>query len=303
MINIPTVLILGAGSSTHCEYPLGMQLISNLCTRGRLSKIDVFPDDWQKIDAEMFLTRLSRSAYYSIDAFLETDREHSSLGKYLIAQELKKHEDIDNLFPPHNSGWYQYLFNSLLVDGKPNFSSNKLNIITFNYDRSLEAYLYTALQNRFQISAGEAEDILKGLPIIHVHGILGEFPLVPYRSQCDITELISISQEIRIIYEIPEHDGDFCNDMFRKAHDMLLAAQRIFFLGFGFHQDNIRRFRFFTEDSIKDKMLRATFYGWGDIQRENFYNNLSIFGFNKMTIPRIPNYDCNNFFNNYINLE
>jgi len=142
---------------------------------------------------------------------------------------LKKHENIDYLFPPRNSGWYQYLFNSLLVNGEPRFSDNKLGIITFNYDRSLEAYLYTVLQDGFSKTPEEAKDILASLPIIHVHGILGKFPQVAYQSQCDIKELISISQNIQIIYEIVERENEFCNKMFKKAHDLLNLSQRIYF--------------------------------------------------------------------------
>jgi len=33
MITKPTTLILGAGSSVHCGYPLGQDLINQLCTR------------------------------------------------------------------------------------------------------------------------------------------------------------------------------------------------------------------------------------------------------------------------------
>ena len=50
------------------------------------------------------------------------------------------------------------------------FSEHALSIITFNYDRSLEEYLYRvlgALYNR------DAEELVQGLSIIHVHGDLG----------------------------------------------------------------------------------------------------------------------------------
>ena len=128
---------------------------------------------------ESFLTQLSRSGYNSIDAFLEKNSDQAPLGKFLIAREMKKHEDLNFLFPSHNSGWYQYLFNKLIIDEKPQFSENKLGIVTFNYDRLLEAYLHTALQNRFKIDATKADSILKELPRIHVHGILGEYPKYP----------------------------------------------------------------------------------------------------------------------------
>jgi len=106
-------------------------------------------------DAERFLTKLSRSGHYSVDAYLERTDEDISLGKYLLALSLKRLEVLDQLFPPSNSGWYQYLFNSLIAQNS-GFGENNLTIVTFNYDRSLEAYLYNALLNRFSFSNEEA---------------------------------------------------------------------------------------------------------------------------------------------------
>ena len=249
MIQIPTVLILGAGASAHCGYPLGSQFVSQLSSLRGTSELNNLPDGWSRSDAEDFLTRLGRSGHYSIDAFLEKNREQAELGKFLIARELKKHENINLLFPPHDSDWYQYLFNQMLAtDGSPDFAANQLGIITFNYDRSLEAYLHTVLQARFGIAEDEASKILKVIPIIHVHGILGEYPAAAYQSKAELSELVNISSQIQIIYEISDHSDGFCNPMFEQAHKILATAERIYFLGFGFHPDNIRRFRFFTPE-------------------------------------------------------
>ena len=71
----------------------------------------------------------------------------------LITRELKRHENVDRLFPPNHSGWYQYLFNQLLDNGDAmGFSKSQLNVVTFNYDRSLEAYLHEALMARFKMT-------------------------------------------------------------------------------------------------------------------------------------------------------
>src|SRR5205085_958335 len=113
-----------------------------------------------------------------------------------IARELKKREVVDALFPPRSTGsWYQYLLNVLLrEDGTAHFQPNSLGIITFNYDRSLEAYLHYALQSRFRIHGDEAAAVLSEIPIIHVHGILGSYPEVPYTASSNSQELMKISQ-------------------------------------------------------------------------------------------------------------
>ena len=267
MVTSPTVLILGAGSSSHLNYPLGSQLVSALSAQRGTEAFEDLPSGWTNTDANDFLTRLSRSGYYSIDAFLETVPEQAALGKYLIARELKRRESVDALFPPHTTdSWYQYLLNVLLGDGrKPCFQPNSLGIITFNYDRSLEAYLHHALQSRFKISADEAARVLSEIPIIHVHGILGSYPAVPYAASTDPQELLAISKEIQIIHEIEDVSDGFCNEMFEQAHGMLKAAERIFFLGFGFHSDNVRRFCFFTPESMAGRLVKATTNGFGTV--------------------------------------
>ena len=113
MIKINTALILGAGASIHAGYPLGMTLLNDICTIRTHNKYPDIPVDWSIDDLENLLVSLSRSGHYSIDAFLERS-EYRELGKYLIAYQLKQSEDIDRLFPPYASGWYQMLFNALI---------------------------------------------------------------------------------------------------------------------------------------------------------------------------------------------
>jgi hypothetical protein len=43
--------------------------------------------------------------------------------------------------------WYEKLF-QLMADGG-DFGNNQLSVVTFNYDRSFEAFIFTALQNLY----------------------------------------------------------------------------------------------------------------------------------------------------------
>ena len=60
-----------------------------------------------------------------------------------------------------------------MVEGGP-FEDNPLSVITFNYDRSLEAFFFRALQNLFGLPPDAAEDRRRMIKIIHVYGDLGE---------------------------------------------------------------------------------------------------------------------------------
>ncbi len=304
LITSPTVLILGAGASAHVGYPLGSQLVSELCALRGNSSLENLPAGWTSAAANDFLTRLSRSGHYSIDAFLETVPEHAALGKYLIARELKRREVVDALFPPHSTGsWYQYLLNVLLRDtGAAHFHPNSLEIITFNNDRSLEAYLHHALQSRFRIPDDEAATVLSEIPIVHVHGILGSYPAVPYIASSGPEELLAISQQIQIIHEIKDVSDGFCNEMFERANGMLKGAERIFFLGFGFHSDNVRRFRFFTPESMAGRVVKATTSGTGAMALASLAKRLEAHGFPEVSKWANGN-ECNNFFGHVQDLE
>lgn len=300
MISSSTVLVLGAGSSVHMGYPIGGDLVNALCRLRGSSVLEELPNDWSAAQAEDLLTRLCRSAHYSIDAFLETVPEEVDLGKYLLARELKQKEDVDRLFPPHDSGWYQYLFNALLDDkGEPAFSESQLGVITFNYDRSLEAYLLEALVARFRMSNEEAAATLEGVPIIHVHGVLGTYPETAYRSDVTGDELLKISTDIQIIHEVEDNDVGFCNAAFEDGHDLLLDAQRTFFLGFGFHLDNVRRFRFFESDSVANLDLLGTANRMGAMRKASMLRRLEPYGF---ADRHFDGNTCDNFFKNSVEL-
>ena len=43
--------------------------------------------------------------------------------------------------------------------------------------------------------------------------------------------------------------GDSASPQFETANRLLGEAERIFFLGFGFHPDNVRRFNYFSPDA------------------------------------------------------
>jgi hypothetical protein len=301
MISRSTVLILGAGSSVHCGYPLGGELIANICRKqAKATPDDIGPFD--STDVEAFVRRLSRSGHYSIDAFLADAGDQIELGKFLIARELKRIEDLDRLFPPNNSGWYQYFFNQLLVDGKPEFARNKIAIITFNYDRSLEAYLHTATMNRFGMTAEVASQALSEIPIVHVHGVLGEYPAVPYANTDSADELLAISKGIQIIHEIEDRIDGFCSDAFEKSSGLLSDAERIFFLGFGFHHDNINRFRFFQPENLVSKEILSTTHRMQSLDHESVPKRLEPFGIPKEAFPH-NSASCDLFFSRTAYLE
>ena len=301
-IHKPTVLILGAASSAHCGYPLGIELIANVVQAHRNGSGIPLPSYWHKENVDRFVTRLARSGHYSIDAFLETVPADMELGKYLIAYCLKKCEDVDRLFPPSNPGWYQYLFNSLLGSSGTPFDENRLTIVTYNYDRSLETYLYHALVARFDMNPDEALRELQKIPIIHVYGILGAFPEIPYESTSDVDAIAKASTAINIIHEIQDAGDGFCSPEFRRAHEAITAASKVIFLGFGFHRDNVRRLKVEWQSSA-DRQVFSTFFDTTTEEYSRLILRLSEFGFSKELLPNSGGFLCNNIFRFVTSLE
>jgi hypothetical protein len=240
-----TVLVLGAGASNHLEYPLGEQIIDEVWNIKHLSKdrIERQPlwrdliNHWGSEKFNAFATRLRKAQIPSIDAFLGRFPEFSEIGRSFLAAILKGRESYRRLF---GQSWYRHLLYSLMDDDR--YEPVNLSILTFNYDRSLEAYLFETFKNHYiDVDDAGAKEMLKRIPIVHLHGTLGNFPEVEYSAESSVEEILAISKRIKIITEINDAEDD--ND-FATANSMLQAAERVIFLGFGFHQDNLRRLKF-----------------------------------------------------------
>lgn len=306
MINKPTVLILGAGSSSHFGYPLGSGLINKVVEIKPEQLFNLFSTE-EIID---FQRRLSRSGFYSIDLFLGKNTRFIEIGKCHITACLKTYEQENRLFPPNDSGWYQYLFNSMLTDSINNFYKNKVTIINFNYDRSLEAYLHNAIENFYGVSSEEALSTLKKIKIIHPHGMLGKYPEIPYipdfggqENKHKAKVLNKISKSIKIIHEIDDSNDTFCSPEFKQAHASLRKARKIYFLGFGFHTENLRRFNFFSNENLQEKDVFATNAGFlSRAAKERTLKSILPFGLND-NIFNHPGSYCESFFSEIGNLE
>jgi hypothetical protein len=189
-----------------------------------------------------FREAFRRSGQSSVDAFLEHRTDFIHVGKLAIAYCLIPYEAEDAFFQSGNSrggDWYQYLFGRLNAPFEE-FGQNKLSVITFNYDRSLEHFLLTTLQHSHGKTFNECADLLmNNIPIVHVYGQLSErrYPhpearqYSPTRQRFDV--VASAASGIKILSETgPKLD---------EARRLLVDADRICFLGFGYHQLNVKR--------------------------------------------------------------
>jgi len=147
-----------------------------------------------------------------------------------------------------------------------NFAQNPLTIVTYNYDRSIDAYLRRSLITLYDRTEADVEVTMKKIPIIHLHGQLGTLkdnPYVQHRpdSPSYLEALKRAKEGIKIIHEVDGADSD---PEYTKARNAIREAHKVIFLGFGFGRENLKRLK--MRESISDPIY-ATAFGMTDVER------------------------------------
>jgi len=280
-----TVLVLGAGASAPYGFPIGTTLKDQIlygCNWKKIFDTELKSELWDKIfhtygkdKLKDFINSLSYSGKYSVDSFLEHQRRFIDVGKVLISLKIISVERIDHLFKAKKN-WYQYLYNKLNAVFE-DFSKNKLAVITFNYDRSFEQYLFTCLKNDYGDSDDETANALRSIPIVHLHGSLGNLPslsksnIKEYNQINDFDSLKSCAENIKIIHEGIEGDPEF-----EKAHQLLSEAQIVCFLGFGYDQTNLERLD--LENNLINTVVYGSTHGFTSREAMTISNNIKASG-------------------------
>lgn len=266
MIKTKTLFILGAGASAPFEYPTGIQLRNLICGQTRKAAIiqalvpvnEKEDESFHAQSVDKFITEFSRSGLYSIDFFLEHRKEFMNIGKMTIASYLLPCEKDERLRESGNN-WYMYLYDRLKSSFEE-FDGNKISFITFNYDRSLEQFLFEALKNQFNKTPQECAEKIKNIPIIHLYGQLDFLPWqnengLPYLYRKNsFVRLRNARDNIKLITEEREVEK---SQEFQAAYKLIEKAGRIYILGFGFDEINLERL---NVSLMKDKTITATAY-------------------------------------------
>ncbi|MCK4356539.1 SIR2 family protein [Candidatus Bipolaricaulota bacterium] len=245
----------------------------------RESARDVLTQAIDSLEPEMLIDSFREALFYSgrqsIDTFLEHNPQFLKVGKMAIASVLVPLEHEQTLFST-TPNWYKLLFNHLNTRFEE-FAENKLSILTYNYDRSLEQFLLTALRNSYQGKKAEYDrcwEQLSRIPIVHLHGSLGEFPHSGpdelshlervYEPHLTCRDLNVCAETIRVISEDVAHQPQF-----QQAHSLLRSADVICFLGFGWDRTNLDRLQMNTHENWKVGRKRyGTSYNKGEAEQD-----------------------------------
>ena len=262
MITRSVVLVLGAGASRPYGFPLAGELLRTAINLEGEALSMLRRAGFSDEHTATFTQQLNSSQLPSIDAFLEYRPEFTDVGKALIAYYLVSHEHPSYLLAPEGGHhWYQYLYHQMKTPILEDFAKNRLAVVTFNYDRSFEFYLTTALSATHGVDSPSVQNILNSIPVVHVHGSLGPLPgrgenPRPYEKALTSSGLLAAAKNIKIVSETIPEDSEF-----REARSLLSAADIVLFLGFGFHRQNVERL-LLSEILPRNCHVTGTVYGF-----------------------------------------
>jgi hypothetical protein len=265
VIDSRTVFVLGAGASNPFGLPLGTGLrrfvLENFNDKHGHAVHLYNTTGFTEQQVEIFISALRFSGLQSVDAFLERRPEFMEIGKATMAIELVLRENHDVLWS-EGSNWMLYLYSAMIGNSLEEFDQNEVSVITFNYDRTLEHFLATSLGNSFGKPVEEVAQVMKNIPIIHLHGRLGYLPwendqnTIPYGhlgiTAADMKVFLS---EIKVVHE---DISDGRDKDFHEAKKLLQEATRVYLLGFGFGTRNVERLGL---DAIEPSEYAGTAYG------------------------------------------
>lgn len=246
MIENRAVLVLGAGASKPYGLPLGSELRDEVLRAS--TDLDLRARLGGNYDSQLqdFCASLAQSGFSSVDAFLEQRPEWTDIGKSAMALCLlaAERQAKDKLFPPHQpkDHWYEVLWSCLRAPSWSAFKRQPLTVVTFNYDRSLEHYLARVLTNNYSI---KPETARAALPVLHVHGTLGEYDGT-FGQLVDKASYNLASRSIRVVHEADVRHSDFV-----RARTLIVAAERVLCVGFGYHDANMRKLGFGTTRRLR----------------------------------------------------
>lgn len=244
--------------------------------------------------------RRSMSLAGSIDSFVESHAgnvhiEHSA--KLAIASVIMGAECSSTLAGvtstpngPHfgrvRDSWLVPLFR-LMVTGCASSAEDlkarlsKYAFVVFNYDRSLEHFMYLALQQHAQLTDRAAAEVVNSMNIFHPYGHLGPLPwqirhegefVLDFGTKPDASSVFDAGQRLRTFSEGTEPSSSSVEDI--RTHVAL--ARQIVFLGFAFHDMNVEVLSSKGFSAVKgtNPLVLGTAYRISEPNREHICSTL-----------------------------
>ncbi len=193
----------------------------------------------------------------SIDELLfhhSGNNEMALCGKLAIARRIIDAEKDSALYPLDRGeidfrriadSWFDPLW-KLMKQGShandPSAIFQNVSFIVFNYDRCIEHFLYHALQRSSGLSSVDAAQVLQNLQIFHPYGSLGKLPWQNSADPTDFGENVLSDEKLLAVADSIKTVSDGLGDQTErtKIQSAIREARTIIFIGFAFHEQNMR---------------------------------------------------------------
>jgi hypothetical protein len=278
MFRARTLLVLGAGASAEVGLPVGAKLLSEIVKLtdiaydiGRMVRGDHHVSEALKhilnegqavekynehLHAAWQLAASAKQAL-SIDNVIDAleDERVERVGKLGIVRAIHEAERSSNFFKDRDNlpdsldvgkfkgTWYDSL-TKLLCEGVKKSQVegifDNLEIINFNYDRCLEQYLPFSLGNYYGLNPNDIRELMPKLNMFRPYGVAGKLPWQPGNLPAvqfgggHTTQTADAASQIRTFTERVEEGEELA-----RIREATANAERIVFLGFAFHRQNV----------------------------------------------------------------
>lgn len=111
------------------------------------------------------------------------------------------------------------------------------SFVVFNYDRCVEQYLWHHLTTALAVPAEDAREVLSSLPILHPFGSIGQLPELGGHHPFGADDARYISGAPTRIRTYTESADGLVGE---RVAALMETADKIVFLGFAFHQQNLK---------------------------------------------------------------
>jgi len=251
----------------------------------------------------------------SIDDFLDQHRSNvyvNLYGKAAIAKTILEAEQNSKLYfnpfkgvemfdvsPIANTWFVKFMY--MLGRGVPKENVREIfdNVafIVFNYDRCVEHFLTHALRKLYRIEQDEAASIVADLHIIHPYGVVPDN--IPFGNTG--ADYVRVADQIKTY---TEQLG--AGEIIAAIAAEIQRAQRIVYLGFAYHSQNMNLLRPGDEKRGSPRPVYGTAFGMSDSDIEIVSHDLADF-FNprmdtraRTRMIRLENkLKCADLFDNY----
>lgn len=294
------ILVLGAGSNCFLGFPTGKGLKRRILTRDISLFVQPCSEGLLNIkqpsDVEDFYQALRDFRSPSVDLFASRYPEYAEMCRYASYYLIRDAEQQSIVKFREDCDWYDYLFNHFIHKSSVDDIEFPV-IITFNYDRSLEYYLFGAIKSAYNLNIEKTTEVMNRLKIIHIHGSLGPLPWQSLNEPVPYGGLIRRDKPAKLTWDVEEAllNLQYLSfiDEYSQLQSTIDKAENLIYLGFGFSKENMQILQGMgIEPSKAGRSAIGTGFGFKPAEKDNIERK-----YQHLTVAE-SNEDCLELFRN-----